>query len=92
MDNKSELDLVALKGYKNELEAFRVRVTRYCTELEGGIAACSSRMLDTRSQAALKNGRRVAAKIKAYLNPVDVLLDRVEKRIRALENENGIAL
>lgn len=87
MNNRSELDLIALKGYQNELEAFKLRISRYCNELEGGVAACSRRMLDLDSQRALKKSGKVITDIKNCLYPVDVLMDRVEKKIRALELE-----
>ena len=85
MNNRSELELIALKGYQNELETFKLRVGRYCDELEAGLLACSKHIFDVGSQEAFKKGKKVATDIKGCLYNVDVMLDRVEKKIRSLE-------
>ncbi len=85
MKDLTEMDLVALKGYANELEAFRSRVNRYCNELEAGIDSCSHFMLDSGSKKAFQKGYRVAADIKACLFPVEKLLEKVYQTIRGTE-------
>lgn len=85
MDNMEQMDLVALKGYICELEDFKARVSKYCTELEKGIGSCSGYMLDGVSQRALQKGRKAAADIKACLFPIDRLLYKANGRLRELE-------
>lgn len=45
MGNMTEMDLVALKGYANELESFKSRVNKHCNDLETGIGSCANYMI-----------------------------------------------
>lgn len=81
----TEMDLVALKSYANELEAFKSRVNKHCNDLETGIGSCSRYMLDANSQKALQKGRKVATDIKTCLYPAERLLEKIQNLIRTME-------
>ena len=88
MSNMTEMDLVALKGYASELESFKSRVNKHCTDLETGIGSCSNYMLDENSQKALQKGRQVAVDIKACLYPVEMILERIYQIIHDMESSH----
>ena len=77
MESLTEMDLVALKGYAAELESFRSRVNKQCSDLEKGIGLCSGCMLDASSQRALQRGRMVASEIKECLRPTELVLEKI---------------
>lgn len=92
MGNMTEMDLVALKGYASELESFKSRVNKHCTDLETGIGSCSNYMLDENSQKALQKGRQVAVDIKACLYPVEMILERVYQIIIGMESPHDFEI
>lgn len=92
MSNMTEMDLVALKGYASELESFKSRVNKHCTDLETGIGSCSNYMLDENSQKALQKGRQVAVDIKACLYPVEMILERIYQIIHDMESSHDFEI
>ena len=92
MGNMTEMDLVALKGYASELEYFKSRVNKHCTDLETGIGSCSNYMLDENSQKALQKGRQVAVDIKACLYPVEMILERIYQIIQYMESSHDFEI
>ena len=92
MGNMTEMDLVALKGYASELESFKSRVNKHCTDLETGIGSCSKYMLDENSQKALQKGRQVAVDIKACLYPVEMILERIYQIIHDMESSHDFEI
>lgn len=88
MSYMTEIDLIALKSYASELEAFKSRVNKHCNNLEAGIDSCSHYMLDENSQKALKKGRQVATDIKACLYPIEMLLEKTYQIIYNMESSH----
>lgn len=88
MGNMTEMDLVALKGYANELESFKSRVNKHCNDLETGIGSCANYMLDENSQKALRKGQQVAVDIKTCLYPVELILEKVYQIIHEMETSH----